>query len=150
TNTDGVRELRHVFHDIGDAFEQVDGGGALFDHTDRNLSRPYAAAIGPNDELAREDVLVDEARADDVEQREAPEGLEPMGVRPTEAEEQLEHRRVRNAGDVTDGGSIVLCSLHELRANDEIGLTALQDVDRTAMKVDVTQVDLVADDELAA
>ena len=46
--------------------------------------------------------------------------------------------------------AVVLGARDELRADDQVGLAGLEDVDRAAVEVGVAEVDLVADDELAA
>ena len=68
-DADRPGELRDALHDVGDALEEVDARRPLLDDVDRDLLDRDPAAVGADDELAREDVLVDEARAHGVEQR---------------------------------------------------------------------------------
>src|SRR5205085_10113991 len=47
-------------------------------------------------------------------------------------------------------GAVVLRARDELRADDEVGGARLEDVDRAPVEVGIAEVDLVADDEVAA
>src|SRR5262249_12662170 len=145
-----VRELRDALQDVRDALEEVDRRRTLLDDANGNFLRAHAAAVRADDELAREDVLFDEARTNDVEQRHATEGLQAVRVGSAEAEEGLEHPGVRDARDVADDRAVVFGALGELGADDQIGFARLEDLHRAAVKVGVAEVDLVANHELAA
>src|SRR5207237_4209708 len=108
------------------------------------------AAIGANHELAREDVLVDEAGAHDVQQRGAAERLQAVGVGATEAEEHLEERGIGDARGVANEGPLVRGARRQLAADDEVGLAGLEDLDRALVEIGVAEVDLVAQNDLAA
>jgi len=140
----------HALEHVWNALEQVDRRRALLDHAHGDFLDADAAAVRADDELAGEDVLVDEARAHRVEQRRAAERLEAVRVGAAETEKQPEHARVSDARGVAEHGAVVLGAREELRADDEIGLAAVEHVDRAAVEVRVAEVDLVANDDLPA
>src|SRR5580658_9268908 len=118
SDPDRPGELRQALHHVRHAFEQVDARRALLDDLDGDLLDLYAAAIGADHELAREDVLLHEARPHDIEQRQSPEGLEAVRVCPPEAEHELEQCRVRNARDVADERPFIGRAGYQLAADD--------------------------------
>jgi len=95
------------------------------------------AAVCADDELAGKDVLVDEACPNDVEQGQAPESLETVRVRPTEAEEQPEQGRIGDARCMPDKGSLIGRAYGEFAPDDQIGLAGLENVDGMSVKVGV-------------
>ena len=139
-----------LFMTLGTRLNRLMLGGRFSMTCTGHLLDDDAGAVGADDELAREDVLVDQAGAHDVEQGEAPEGLETVRVGPAEAEHDLEQRRVGDARRVADEGPLVGGAHGELAADDQVGLAGLEDVDRPLVEVGVAEVDLVAEDEVAA
>src|SRR6185437_930633 len=129
-DADRPGELRDALQNVGHALEEVDARRALLDDLDRHLADRDPGAVGPDDELAGEHVLLDETRPDDVEEGEPPERLEAVGVGAPEAEGHLEEGRVGDRGRVTDEGALVGRPGGELAADDEVGAAALEDVDR--------------------
>src|SRR6185436_4839252 len=101
-------------------------------------------------ELAGEDVPIDQAIGDDVDERLAAKRLEAMGVGAAEAERRSQQVGVNEAGGVPGPRPRVLGSGDELRSDHHIELTRLEKPDRAMVEVDVAKVDLVADHELAS
>ncbi len=142
--------LPRLFITFGTRLNRLMLGGRFSMIVHRDLPDEHPAAVGADDELAGEDVLVDEARAHDVEQRRAPEGLEAVRVGAAEAEHDLEERRVGDARGVADEGALVGGARGELAADDQVGRAGLEDLDGALVEVGVAEVDLVADDDVAA
>src|SRR5262245_33207633 len=78
------REARDALDDVRDALREVDRRRPFLSHGEGDLDDLLALAVRTDDELAREDVAVQLAAARCLEQRVAPEGLEPVRVRAVE------------------------------------------------------------------
>src|SRR5690606_22123627 len=130
--------------------KEMDRGLALLEDAHRDLLHAHAAALGADHELAREQILVDEAGARDLDERGAAEGLEPVGVGAAEAEAYAEHAVDHLGAHAAHERPLVARARQHLAADDEVGLVRLEDGERAAVEVGVAEIDLVAHDELAA
>src|SRR4051794_20244432 len=86
-DADHPGQLRDVAQHLGHALEELDRGRALLDDVDRDLLDALALSLGADDELRGEQVAVDDAALDGVEERGAAEGLQPVGVGAVEADQ---------------------------------------------------------------
>src|SRR5262249_24028972 len=106
--------------------------------------------IGANHKLTREHVAIDETVAHHIDQRIAPESLEPVGIGASKTERDAQKLSVELTRQMACPRAIVFGALDELRTDDHLGGARLEQVDRAAVKLRVTKIDLVADDDLAA
>ena len=107
-------------------------------------------ALGADDELAGEEVLVDDAAVDDLEEAVALERLEAVGVGAGEAEQDAQHAVEHGGGELAKGGALVGRGGQGLGADDHVVALVLELGQRAHIEVGVTQVDLVADDDATA
>ena len=127
----------------------IDGGRFSITRTGISLIRMPPRSARMTNSLAKTSFSTRHAR---TVSRSAtpPERLEAVRVGAAEAEDDAEHPRVGDARGVAQEGPVVLGADRELRADDDVGLAGLEDLDRAPVEVGVAEVDLVADDELAA
>ena len=146
----GARQLHEVLDDVGHAPDEVDGRRSLLHHPNGDLAHAHASAVRADDELAREDVLVDDARPHDQKHHVATKRFEAVRVRPLEAEERAEDAVVEEARRMPRHRSVVGRSREQLRSDHHVDFGSIEDLDGAKVEVDVAEIDLLADDVRAA
>ena len=119
-------------------------------HGERDLHHLFLLAVGPDDELAGKDVTVEHAALGGFQQDLALECLEPVRVGATVAANRAQQAVVHARAHAPHPGTLIIRPHHGLGTDHQIGVSAFQQGERPRVELGVAQIDLVADDEIAA
>ena len=117
----------------------------------RDGDLPHVAAhpLRANDELAREQVAVDDAGPRHVDEALALEGLEPVRIGAAKSGDDPQEQGDGARGQPAHQRSTVVRAFHRLGPDDHVG-ALLEDRERALVELHVAEIDLVADHHLAA
>src|SRR5262249_1255513 len=135
------RQLREALEYVRDPARELYRGRALLEHAHRDLANSKALAISADHELARENILLDDACPRDRQKPLAHERLEAVRVGAFEAERRAEQAVVREARDVARVRAVVARASEELRSDHHVELAGVEELDGATMKIGVTEVD---------
>ena len=136
---------------FGHALEQVDRRRPLLDDVDRDLAaRACPRARRGSRTPRRTDRASSWQRSTVPSSRSRRNALSPWVSVPWKPTSTRSMPLITSVAVWRSSGRAIVGALHHLRADHHVGVVALEELERALVEVGVAQIDLVADDELAA